>query len=491
MKNTPLFSLEFHIQTLSKKKRNSQQVAADKIALTQAKSFRQLSECFSRLIPEKLLRPSKKGKNSRNRIFSKETTFWAFFSQMLDADGGCAEALAKLRACAALKQNSSIPISTGSYCKARMRLVEKEVFGIFKHTTEVLDKIEKAEIPEGRRVVVVDGTGLTASDTAKNRRVWPQQKQQKRGCGFPSLRVCACFSLATGGILSYKIGNKKNHELRLFRKQRKTFRKGDICLADKMFSSYFDLADLKDQGVDSVVTLPAKKRKPIEEAEAVKKLGKDDMLVKWSKPVWQKKAAYSRKQSDKLPNELILRQIKVTVKEDGYRVSSFYIITTLLDPIEYPAEDLAELYFRRWEVELNFDDLKTTMGMDKLRCKSPSMVRKELMMYFIAYNAIRWLIYEAAVQENEDPLRISFKGAIQSVRHWEPHLSHPGISKIEKQQLMEGLYRSISGNIVPDRPNRREPRCIKRRPKPYQLLTKPRGKMKEIEHRSKYSAKAA
>ncbi len=487
MKTTPLFSTEFNIQTLSKKRRTSQQMAAEKIAEMKAKSFQQLSGCFGGIIPEKLLRQNKKKKNSRTRIFSKKTTFWAFFSQMICADSGCTEVLSKLRACAATKRLGGIPASTGSYCRARMRLIEKEVSEIFKHTSKVLRGKEKA----ARRVIVVDGTGLKAADTAENQEVWPQQKQQKPGCGFPMLRVCACFSLETGGLLSYEIGNKKSHELRLFRKQLAVFKPGDILLGDKMFCNYYDLWNLQQIGVESVVTLPAKKRKPIPEATATEKLGKNDVLIKWKKPVWNKRAAYTREKWKRLPDELVLRQIKVEVKEKGFRVKSFYIITTLLDPIEYPADELAELYFRRWEVELNFDDLKTTMGMDELRCKSPAMVRKELMMYFIAYNAIRWLILKAAEQENVDPLQVSFKGAMQSLRQWEPHLDQPGNTPAKNRYLIDELKRSVSGNLVPYRPNRKEPRCIKRRPKPYQLLNKPRSEMEEIEHRSKSRAKAA
>jgi hypothetical protein len=491
MKTTPLFSMEFNIQTRSKKRRTRQQVAAEKIAETKAKSFQQLSGCFGRLIPEKFLRQNEKKKNSRTRIFSKKTTFWAFFSQMICADGGCAEVLTKLRACAATKGLCSIPISTGSYSRARMRLTEQEMFDIFEHASKVLQEKEKMATPQGRRVIVVDGTGLKAADTAANQNVWPQQKQQKPGCGFPSLRVCACFSLETGGILSYEIGNKKSNELRLFRKQLNVFEPGDILLGDKMFCSYYDLWNLQQIGVESVATLPAKNRKPIEEATATKKIGKNDVLIKWKKPAWNKKSAYAREEWELLPAELVLRQIKVEVKEKGFRVKSFYIITPLLEPIEYPVEELAELYFRRWEVELNFDDLKTTMGMDELRCKSPAMVRKELMMYFIAYNAIRWLIHEAAEKENVEHLQVSFKGAMQSLRQWEPHLGQPGNTPAKNSQLIEELNRSISGNLVLCRPNRKEPRCVKRRPKPYQRLTKPRGEMKEIEHRSKYSAKAA
>ena len=344
----------------------------------------------------------------------------------------------------------------------------------------------------GRRVVVVDGTGLTAPDTKANQKRWPQQSQQKPGCGFASLRVCACFSLKTGAILSYEIGNKKSHELRLFRKQwDDLFQEGDINLGDKMFSNYFDFAMLSRRGIDSVATQAAAKRKPIKARNAIEKLGDNDLLVVWNKPVWNKKAAYTREDWEALPDTLTLRQIKVFIEAKGFRTKSFYIVTTLLDPIEYPAAELAELYLRRWEVELNFDDLKTTMGMDELRCKTPEMVEKELLMHFIVYNAARWMICNAAKKSDTDLMRISFKGALQELRNWEGQLNHPKLTQQDKRKLIAELYRGIGMKIVPLRPNRREPRCLKRRPKPYQLLTEHRSTMKEIKHRSKYRAKAA
>jgi hypothetical protein len=399
--------------------------------------------------------------------------------------------VAKLRAFAALKCPFTISPSTGAYCSARKNLSKEEIQQVFDHAAETLDEMERRDYC-GRRVIVVDGTGLTAADTKANQDRWPQQSGQKPGCGFPSLRVCACFSLKTGGVLSYATGNKKSHELRLFRDQWDgLFKEGDINLADKMFSSYFDLAMLSRRGVDSVVTQPAAKRKPIAAANATKVLGGNDLLVVWKKPAWNEKAAYSREEWEALPDTLTLRQIKVAVAAKGFRAKSFYIVTTLLDPVAHPAADLAELYLRRWEVELNFDDLKTTMGMDKLRCKTPEMVEKELLMYFIAYNAARWVICKAADKHDADPMRTSFKGALQELRNFEGRLNQPKLTLQEKRKLIAELHRGIALKIVLERPNRREPRCLKRRPKPYQLLTENRSTMEETEHRSKYHAKAA
>lgn len=491
MNITPLFSMEFHMQTLGKKRRSAKTRLADELAKARSRTLEQLSQCFEKLIPGHLLGKNASGQHSRNRIFTKATTFWAFFSQVIDADGGCAEVVSKLRAFALLKCPFSISPSTGAYCQARKNLSNHEIKKVFDHVVGSLQELEEQSFA-GRRVIVVDGTGLTAPDTKANQKQWPQQSQQKPGCGFASLRVCACFSLKTGALLSHRIGNKKSHELRLFRDQwDDLFQEGDISLGDKMFSSYYDFAMLSKRGVDSVATQATGSRKPIKEAKAIKKLGDNDLLVVWKKPLWYKKSAYTREEWEALPETLTLRQIKVNIAAKGFRTKSFYIVTTLLDSVEHPAEDLAELYLRRWEVELNFYDLKSLMGMDELRCKTPEMVEKELLMYFIAYNATRWMICNAAQQNEVDPMRISFKGALQELRNWEGQLNHPKLTQLDKRKLMAELYRGIALKIVPPRPHRREPRCLKRRPKPYQLLTEHRSTMKEIEHRSKYRAKAA
>ncbi len=183
MKYTPLFSQEFHMHTLNKKRQSSQQKMASQMAKLNEKSFTQLGQCFGRLIPKELLDKNESGDHSRTRIFSKKNTFWAFFSQVLDSDGGCMEVVTKLRAFAALKEQWSGSVSSGSYCKARQKLSEKELTGIFDHTASVLQEEERQTTPFSRRVVVVDGTGLTAADTPENQDVWPQHKNQKPGCG--------------------------------------------------------------------------------------------------------------------------------------------------------------------------------------------------------------------------------------------------------------------------------------------------------------------
>ncbi len=486
MKNTTPMFPGFHLQTLRRKPRSAQQKLAEKMALLRQKSFKQIGEVFEKFIPRSLLKPEQAGAMSRRRLFSKENTFWAFLSQVLDADGGSKEVIRKLQSYASIKGIKVPSSSTASYCTARTKLDEQMLSSILEHTADRLEEMPETGLLNNRRVIVVDGTGISMPDTPANQEIWPQISSQKPGCGFPTARICACFSLESGALLSYEIGNKKSHELPLFRKQWKTFKQGDIFLADKGFCSYFDIANLEKQGVDSVVTLA--RRTPVKAASSHQKLGPDDLLITWKRPVYSATRSYSKDAWAKLPGEVSLRQIKVTVPCAGFRTQQFYIVTTLLDAEQYPAEELADLYFKRWDVELFFRDIKTTMGMDILRCQSPKMIRKEVLMYFIAYNCIRRLMYEAAEEANLDVRIVSFKGSLQALRNWEPHLNQANISKSERFRLISTLYEAMTDTPIRQRPGRSEPRCRKRRPNNYQLMTSPRHEMREIPHRNRYRA---
>jgi len=379
--------------------------------------------------------------------------------------------------------------STAAYCKARQKLEQSMLESILTHTAKDIKNEGNPKQLHGRRVIVVDGTGVSMPDTKDNQADWPQYKSQKLGCGFPNATICACFNLHNGALLSYEMGNKKSHELPLLRKQWDTFKVGDIFLGDKGFCSYFDQFSFKDKGVDSIITLA--RRMPASDVKAVKVLGKDDLLIQWNKPVRSKLSSYSQEDWEKMPEVLRLRQIKVTVKQSGFRVRSFYIITTLLDSKLYPASEIADVYYQRWDVELFFRDIKTTMGMDVLRCKTPNMIRKEILMYLIAYNCIRRLMIEAAIIKPVPLRRISFKGCVQALRQWGPILNHRKMKHGERTRIIRLLTESIAGNIVHERLGRNEPRAVKRRPKNYQRLNKPRHEMKVIPHRSKYQAEKA
>jgi hypothetical protein len=265
------------------------------------------------------------------------------------------------------------------------------------------------------------------------------------------------------------------------RQQLDEFEAGDILLGDKAFCGYRDICERLERGVDSVISLC--RRTPIKDAQAIRTLGSDDLLIHWRRPVTMK--GLTADEVRRFPCNLRLRQVKITVDNPGFRSRSIYLITTLLDAERYPADALRDLYFRRWDVELFFRDIKITMGMDILRCKSPAMVEKEVMIYFIAYNCIRYLMYEAAEEAGITVRRVSFKTSVQALRSWEAHLNHAGLGRREKFRLLSMLYESITQRPLISRPGRSEPRAVKRRPRNYNLLTKPRHQMHVPSHRNR------
>ena len=214
------------------------------------------------------------------------------------------------------------------------------------------------------------------------------------------------FSLATGAILSVAKGTLRVHESQLFRRLWGFLKQGDVVLGDRAFCSYATMDLLKQQGVDSVFRLHQKRKSDFRTGQ---RLGQDDHLIVWKKPR-QKTPTMSPKDFQALDPVIELRELKITVQFKGFRTKSIKLITTLLDPVLYPKEALADLFLRRWRVELFFRDIKATLGMDILRCLSPQMIAKELQMHLIAYNLIRSLMLQAACSLPSATFQIELQG---------------------------------------------------------------------------------
>ena len=213
-------------------------------------------------------------------------------------------------------------------------------------------------------------------------------------------------------------------------------------------------------------------------------------MIKWTKPR-SRNQRYSKEEFDSLPKQLTLRQIKISVKTASFRTKSFHIITTLTDSNKYSAKEIADLYFQRWDVELFFRDIKTTMNMDILRCKTPEMIKKEILMHFIVYNCIRSLMVEASNNIKKSPRLISFKASIQALRQWQSIINSPNQTQFEVARNKAILIKAIADSILYQRPDRREPRCLKRRRNNYDLMTKPRHQMVEVPHNGRKYGKRA
>ena len=270
-------------------------------------------------------------------------------------------------------------------------------------------------------------------------------------------------------LLDHAKGNKHQHELRLLWKLLDGFKPGDLAVADRGFCSYVLLALLPLRGVAALFRLH--QRRPADLRQG-RRLGKNDRLFTWLKPL-QKPRWLPQSWWKKIPAQLTVRVIRFQLCSPGYRPESVTLVTTLLDAQKYSAQDIAQLYARRWKIELWFRDIKTSMGMEVLRGKSPAMLHKELEMFFIAYNLIRCLIVEAGAINDVALERMSFKGTVDSVRQFSLAIAQAR-SKGKQNQLIVQLLEVIARDQVPERPHRREPRAVKRRPKAFPLLNKPR-----------------
>jgi len=310
-----------------------------------------------------------------------------------------------------------------------------------------------------------------------------QQRMQKPGCGFPIMKFVGLFSLSTGCLLGAVTGNFYDTELALFRKLWHFLKPRDVLLADRHFSDYGTLAHLCHQGMDAVMRMHQARPKDFRRGRY---LGPADRLVTWQKPLHRLRTI-GAKLWPGLPQTLTLRMIRVRCSAKGFRTRQLVLVTTLLNPQNYPATEIAQLFLQLWNVELFFRDIKTVLKMEHFRCQSPAMVQKEFFMHLISYNLIRALMLQT-VRRTDVPLeRLSFKGSVDSVRHFSTAIAKAP-SKRKAAALGRELTRVLAADLVPTRPGRREPRALKRRPKPYSLLTKPRHQFVEIPHRGKYRA---
>jgi Transposase DDE domain len=415
----------------------------------------------------------------RDCLFTPLVTLWMFLAQVLSADGSCREAVAKLLAFLATRPVGTpagdmavVDSDTGPYCKARKRLPERLVSRLARESGRQLHASHPSgPLLCGRKLKLGDGTICSMPDTPANQKEWPQPSTQKPGLGFPLVRLVAVISLNTAAVLDVAMGpyqGKQSGETALLRTLLGSLEKGDVLLADRYYASYWMIAALLQRGVDCLFRQHQLRKIDFRSGQ---RLGHDDHVIVMKKPAqrpdWMGKAEYRR-----MPAELTVREVRVRVAQRGFRVRSLVLVTTLLDAQLYNKQELARAFRFRWHVELDLRAIKQTMHMSVLRCKTPAMVRKEIWMHLLAYNLIRTLMAKAAEQAGIEPREVSFAGAVQTVNAFAPMLELA--DEADRPRLLEVLLRSIARHRVGNRPDRYEPRAVKRRPKPIALLTVPR-----------------
>lgn len=452
-----------------------------------AQAFRQstvaqLQQHLHDFVPPTLLSTHDEGPNSRERVFSLRLTFECFLWQMLQPRTACREVMRQVQALFRLAGRGRISEGDSAYIQARQRLPRQCLEDALVATAAAAAKRMPAPLAlQGRTVKVVDGSSVQLADTPANQKRYPQPSMQKPGCGFPVLKLAVLFCLNSGAVLQAVLGNLHQHDLRLARQLWQQLKKGDILLGDRAFGEFATLATFFKRPVDVVARLHSRRKVDFRQA---RRLGKQDGLFVWRKCP-QPSLILTARQWRCLPSEITVRVIRFTAALRGHRCRRVTLVTTLLDPKLYPAEQIIALYARRWRLELWLRDLKTLMGMEQLRCKTPAMVHKELLAYLIAHNLIRCLMAEAVAHHGVELERVSFKGSLDALRQYSAAIARARNQKM-RGQLWDDLLLNLARDLVPERPGRQEPRAIKRRPKPYPLLNKPRRRFVEVSHRNRY-----
>jgi hypothetical protein len=434
----------------------------------------QLERSFAAMIPSTLFPKAQEKQNSRDRGYTRWRTFWCMLWQGLNPGASGREVVRQLQALFELNGGPHLSEEDGAYCRAKARLPLDEFAKALAATAQAADRqAPPMTLLGGHRLLVADGSALTLADTPKNRKAYrPVQCPEPN---FPMMRMVVLFSLLSGAVLSLATGDLSTAELPMLNSMFNQLIPGDILVADRGFANFVLLALLHNlkPGVDFI----GRSARRIDGRRRLKRLGQGDWLVVWKKgsnpSLWLPAPEWAA-----LPDSLTLRTVRGSCYVKGFRVRQVTLVTTLLDSQRYPASEILQAYLRRWRLEMCLDDLKTTLQMRTLPGRSPEMVQKEIYTRLIAHNLLRCIMAQAAVEHTVPLERISFKGSLDALRQFTNAISQ-ATTKKKRAFLRARLLLILAIDLIPNRPERREPRAIKRLYKKYPHLNAPRHLFKD------------
>ena len=403
-----------------------------------------------------------------DRTLTPVVTTYLFLQQVLHGNTAIGQ----------LRHLSGLDVTDSAYCQARQRLpvgfCHRLHQAVLVPCRRRADR-EHASRWHGHRVYGLDGSSFSMPDVEELRQEFGQPGNQAEGCGFPTAPRLVPFDLRDGFLLRAVAAPWRTHDLKQAAVMHQDLRTGDVLLGDRAFGSYAPLALCVRRGLHGLFRAhpkliiafqprrrhvgPGKVRPEdtgVPRSRWLKKQGKNDQVVEYFKP--KDKPAWMTVQQDAaLPDAIVVRELRFAVRVPGRRTRVITVVTTLLDPNAYPAQELARLYQQRWHVEINLRHLKQTLGMDVLRCRTFPGVMKERLLFVVAYNLVRRVIVEAARRQEVAANRISFVDALRWLRQAKRGEDVPRLK------------------VNAERPGRYEPRVRKRRPKQYDLMRKPRA----------------
>ena len=404
----------------------------------------------------------------RERIYPPLDTLRLFAGQVLSTDGACQDVVGR-RLSERVSQGQPLnALNTGSYCDARKRLPIKLPVTMSNMIGERLEAmVPSAWRWQGRCVKLFDGTTVTMPDTPSNQQAYPQSREQKPGLGFPIARIGALIGLSSGAMLGYQVAaceGKGTGEQSLLTNLLGHLNAGDVLLADALLATWWIIQGALERGADVVMPQHGVRITDFARGE---RLGKNDHIVQWPRP--PKPKLMRAEEYARYPEFIEMREVEVNGR---------ILVTTMLDPAVVSAPELGALYKMRWNIEVDFRTIKATLDMDVLRCKSQEMVEKEIAVYFMAYNLVRWAMAAAALLADILPRMLSFAGAKRLLGVFADQLRRASGDQVHT--LIATVTASIATLRLPHRPDRIEPRAKKRRPKKLPLLTVPRQVARDL-----------
>lgn len=444
--------------------------AAKALRVVSSLTLCQLESCFSSWMPTELFPKAARYQNSRDRDYTRQRTFWCMLWQSFNPAASGREVVRQLQALFDLQDRPPLSPEDGAYCRAKARLALDQFPAVLRATAKAAHQLATSQpLLRARPIKVADGSTLTLQDTPKNRAAYPPILSGETPT-FPLLRFVALFSLLSGAIIAVAQGPWGTSELALLRGLAAELSAGDILVGDRGFGSFPVIAWLKQiLKVDFI----GRTTRRVDGRRRLQRLGRNDWLLSWEKTPSCSSPWLSALQRAALPAQMTLRAVRGSCYQKGFRVRRLTVVTTLLDPKLYPAQEILQAYLRRWRLEMCLDDLKTSLQMECLRGRTPQMACKELYTRLIAHNLIRCTMAQAATEHRVPLERISFKGSLDALRHFTQAMARAP-SKAKRRRLWDLLLETLAQDLVPERPGRREPRAIKRKKNKYPRLNAPR-----------------
>lgn len=418
-------------------------------------------------------------------VYTPAITLWALVSQAFFKGEmrSCKAAVARVATLWATLGRTVCDTNSGAYCRARAKIRWEAIRDISEQIAESADALfdcqadddnrhhvvaEVAETTTAGRVLLVDGFTITASDTPENQEEFPQNPSQKEGLGFPIVRGVSLISMVTGLLVALELGpyaGKQSGETALLWRMLDQLKPGDTLVADSFYCTYWLVAACLAKGVQIVMKNHHKRDDVPSGATRLNKHERKTVWLKPDRPAWMSEDEY-----DRLPAEVEIRLVDVTIDQPGFRSKQFTVATTMVDDKVYSRQWITSVYRSRWLVELDIRAIKCSLGMDIVRARTPAMVKTEIWSCLLAYNLIRFKMLQAAAVAGRMPRTLSFTTTMQTLA-----VVWTVAAIVQSEELIELGTRATASERVGHRPDRVEPRANKRRPKLIALLTKPRN----------------